>query len=94
MTKTMSSGVNLKKILALIVLWLVLIFPLAAEQKVSSIIYSQERVFYKLAQLISNKLPRKIEILSYNINLLNGPTEIEKKLNTHLYLILSSQQYA
>ncbi len=82
----------MKKIIIclLILSYCFLIFP--SKRFIPIIIDSETKVFNIIAKEMSKKLPKKIEILVYNLNLLNGEEEIKNKLNDNFYKIFFKMQ--
>ncbi|HOV14475.1 MAG TPA: hypothetical protein PK771_09350, partial [Spirochaetota bacterium] len=62
-------------------------------EKLPMFIENQESIYNKLSREINSKLPRKIEILVFDIFLLNGSEELNLYFNKNFKTIMKNKQY-
>ncbi|MCK4795824.1 MAG: hypothetical protein KAT05_00510 [Spirochaetes bacterium] len=83
---------NIKKSIIFFIIIIIITPTIYGAQKIPYFIKSQSIIFYKLAKVMAYNFPKNIEILIYELNLLNGTEEIKQKINLDFYKILNSQQ--
>jgi hypothetical protein len=66
---------------------------LSAEQQVSRVPNTQEKTYSRLAKLIGDNLPKNIEILIYELILLNGSDSQQADINNNVTMILTAKQF-
>ncbi|HPO49696.1 MAG TPA: hypothetical protein PLO89_05165 [Spirochaetota bacterium] len=76
-----------------IILILFLNFNLFSNETLPLVIEDQEYAYNALSKTITDKLPKRIEILVFDIFLLNGSEEIAKKINDNFKIIMKNKQY-
>ncbi|MBN1214538.1 MAG: hypothetical protein JXA99_03755 [Candidatus Lokiarchaeota archaeon] len=69
-----------------------LTFNIFPQQRIPIIIYSQKNIFNKISKDIAKVFPDNVEILVYDIPLLNGDEKINKKINDNFYNIITTNQ--
>ena len=74
-------------------LFIVFTFTLYSNEILPIVIENQEFIYNKLSKTISNSLPKRIEILVFDLFLLNGKEEVGKKLNDNFRIIMKNKQY-
>ncbi len=84
----------MKKFLLILLLTLFPLFNLIifSKQRIPIIISSQKYVFNKISKNITTTFPDNVEILVYDIHLLNGDEKINEQINNNFYNIITSNQ--
>jgi hypothetical protein len=81
-----------RSLLAILILLCFNIPKLSAEKNIPFFIFSQKNIFLKLAKNIKATFPKNVKILVYEIMLMNGSDELQKKINNEFNSVLSSLQ--
>ena len=84
----------MKKIINFIIIIFFLFSDLIfSQQKIPVIIPNQNKVFNQISKDIKKNLPDDIELLIYDINMLNATKELDTQINGKFRSILISNQY-
>lgn len=69
-----------------------IIINIFSKQRIPIMIYSQKNIFNKISKDIKNVFPDNVEILFYDIQLLNADEKTKKQINDSFYDIITSNQ--
>ena len=82
----------MKKKFFITIFILYIIFNIYAKQRIPVVINSQKKIFNKISKDIERVFPDNVEILFYDIHLINGDENIKKIINDNFYDIITSNQ--
>jgi hypothetical protein len=82
----------MKKKFFITIFILYIIFNIYAKQRIPIVIGSQKKVFDKISKDIERIFPDNVEILFYDIHLINGDKNTKKIINDNFYDIITSNQ--
>ena len=82
----------MKNFFLFIIIILFINFKISSKQRIPIFIPSQKKVFNKISNDIEKVFPDNVEILFYNIDLLNGDEKIEKQINNNFYDLITENQ--
>ncbi len=83
---------NTKMKISIILFFLILILSLTYAENIPLFINSEEAIYTKLSKDINSKLPKKVDILIFDLSLLNADDNLNQLLNKNFKMIMKNRQ--